>query len=161
MYGGGLRVSEVVRLRLEDLDENRGLIHIRAQEGRKARQTLLSTVALQAVKAYVNCYRPDQWLFPGATPGCHLSISTVEKVLATARKKADIPQKITPRIVRHSFAVHLLEAGINVRYVQVLIGHENVKSTQVYNLVSKKRYQQIQNPLDALFKEEVNKKMNP
>ena len=108
MYGGGLRVSEVVRLRLEDLDENRGLIHIRAQEGRKARQTLLSTVALQAVKAYVNRYRPDQWLFPGATPGRHLSISTVEKVLATARKKADIPQKITPRIVRHSFAVHLL-----------------------------------------------------
>jgi site-specific recombinase XerD len=76
-------------------------------------------------------------------------------------KKAEIPQKVTPRIVRHSFAVHLLEAGIDVRYVQVLIGHKNIKSTQVYNLVSRKIYQQIQNPLDALFKEEVNKKVNP
>ena len=94
-------------------------------------------------------------------PRPHLSISTVEKVLATARKKADIPQKVTPRIVQHSFAVHLLEAGINIRYVQALIGHENVKSTQVYDLVSRKTYQQIQNPLDALFKKDVNKKMNP
>ena len=113
------------------------------------------------MKAYVNRYRPDQWLFPGATPERHLSISTVEKVLARARKKAEIPQEVTPRIVRHSFAVHLLEAGIDVRYVQVLIGHKNIKSTQVYNLVSRKIYQQIQNPLDALFKEEVNKKVNP
>ena len=113
------------------------------------------------MKTYVNRYLPNQWLFPGSTPGRHLGISTVEKVLATAREKADIPRKVTPRTLRDSFAIHLLESGVSVRYVQALLGHENVKSTQVYNLVSRKTYQQIQNPLDALFKEEGNKKMNP
>jgi len=150
VYSAGLRVSEVVKLLIEDLDEERRLIRVRQAKGRKDRYTLLSYAALQGVKAYVEIYRPEKWLFPGQRPGRHLTARSAQKVITRAREKAGIPQQATMHTLRHSFATHLLEAGTDLRYIQELLGHKSSKTTEIYTHVSKKELGKIQSPLDAL-----------
>ena len=148
-YSAGLRVGEVIRLKVEDLDEQRRLIRVRGGKGRKDRYTLLSEVALQVVKAYQEAYRPKTWLFPGPKLGSHLSSRTVQKVLERAREKAGIPQHVTVHTLRHSFATHLLEGGTDLRYIQELLGHTSPRTTEIYTHVSQKDLGRIQSPLDA------------
>lgn len=150
VYSAGLRVGEVVRLRVEDLDEERGQIWVRGGKGRKDRCTLLSEVALQTVKAYRKSYRPENWLFPGLNGGRHLSVRSVQKVMERTKKKIDIPQQATVHTLRHSFATHLLENGTDLRYIQELLGHNNPKTTQIYTHVSRRELRRIQSPLDTL-----------
>jgi len=150
VYSAGLRVSEVVNLRPDDLDEERGLIRVRGGKGRKDRYTVLSNVAMQAVKAYQSSYPTGPWLFPGAEPIRHLTTRTVEKVLETARLKAGIPQHFSVHALRHSFATHLLEAGTDLRYIQELLGHSSSKTTEIYTHVSRKVIGKIVSPLDTL-----------
>ena len=150
VYSAGLRVSEVVNLRPDDLDEERGLIRVRGGKGRKDRYTVLSNVAMQAVKAYQASYPTERWLFPGAEPVRHLTARTVEKVLETARLKAEIPQHFSVHALRHSFATHLLEAGTDLRYIQELLGHSSSKTTEIYTHVSRKVIGKIVSPLDTL-----------
>ncbi|RMH20788.1 MAG: integrase, partial [Gemmatimonadetes bacterium] len=130
-YSAGLRVSEVVRLRPEDLDRERGLLHVRGGKGRKDRTTLLSEMALAFVDAYLQGYllgnSPGRWLFPGARPGRHLNARSVQKITAAARLRAGIEKPVTPHVLRHSFATHLLEAGTDVRLIQELLGHASVR----------------------------------
>jgi site-specific recombinase XerD len=148
-YSAGLRVSEVVRLRLDDLDRDRGVILVRGGKGRKDRCTLLSDTALALVDAYLEGVRPERWLFPGSHPGRHLSARSVQKVTAAARVRAGITKPLTPHILRHSFATHLLEGGTDVRLIQELLGHNSVRTTEIYTHVSQRHLRRIRSPLDA------------
>ncbi len=148
-YSAGLRVSEVVRLRPEDIDRDRGLIQVRAGKGRKDRCTLLSATALALVDAYLQGAHPGRWLFPGALPGRHLSARSVQKITAVARERAGITKPVTPHVLRHSFATHLLESGTDVRLIQELLGHASVRTTEIYTHVSRRQLGRIRSPLDV------------
>lgn len=148
-YASGLRVSEVVKLQVEDIDQERKMVRICGAKGRKDRYSLLSERALE-VLAYQAAFRPQYWLFPGADPDKHLTTRTVEKILENARLKAGIWQNFSVHTLRHSFATHLLESGVDLRYIQELLGHASSKTTEIYTHVSRKHLGNIQSPLDTL-----------
>jgi site-specific recombinase XerD len=147
-YSAGLRVSEVVRLSPEDLDRERGLLCVRGGKGRRDRVTLLSETALALVDAYLEGAPPGRWLFPGARPARHLTARSVQKVTAAARLRAGITKRVTPHVLRHSFATHLLERGTDLRFIQELLGHASVRTTEIYTHVSRRQLQSIRSPLD-------------
>jgi excisionase family DNA binding protein len=151
MYSGGLRVGEVVRLKPGDIDANRKLIHIRASKGRKDRYTLLSDVALQILREYWKKEKPEKWLFPSWNKEKHITERTVQKIFQNACKKAGIKKNVSVHSLRHSFATHLLESGIDLRYIQELLGHKSSKTTEIYTHVSTKNLSAIKNPLDSLL----------
>jgi site-specific recombinase XerD len=148
LYSAGLRVSEVVRLRPEDLDEGRRLIHIRGGKGRKDRYTLLANAALAAVKRYQEPGIVGPWLFPGGRPERHISTRSVQQVVEMARQRAGIKKQATAHTLRHSFATHLLEAGTDLRYIQELLGHASSRTTEIYTHVSRHVLGRIRSPLD-------------
>lgn len=148
-YGGGLRVSEIVNLRLEDLDPGRHTLYIRAAKGRKDRYTLLSDIAWTAVETYIRSERPRAWLFEGRRPGYHMSIRAVQGVFYSACRTAGIGKKVSIHALRHSFATHLLESGTDLRYIQTLLGHSSPSTTAVYAHVAKKDFLRISSPLDG------------
>lgn len=150
IYSAGLRVSEAVRLRAEDINEKRGLIRIHRGKGRKDRYTLLSGKALETLHEYQRVYHPEKWLFPGAKPGEHISPRTVQKVFEAAKRQAGINKQATVHTLRHSFATHLLEEGVDLRYIQELLGHKDLRTTQQYTHVSRKELGRIRSPLDNL-----------
>ncbi len=154
VYSSGLRVGEVVRLRPDDLDTERGLLHVRQGKGRKDRYVMLSAVAVEAVEEYVRFYEPTRWLFPGARPRRHLHERSVQHTFARACRKAGIRKHATVHTLRHSFATHLLEKGVNLRYIQELLGHKSPKTTQVYTRVAEGDLARIQSPLDDLMRDE-------
>jgi integrase/recombinase XerD len=156
-YGGGLRVSEVVRLRIEDIDSERNMIHIRRAKRQKDRYTLLGDAALAILRAYWKEYHPREWLFEGQSrkdgkPVSHLSKRSAEAIFEAAKTKAGIAKHVTFHSLRHSFATHLLEAGVDLRYIQELLGHESSKTTEIYTHVSQKKVEQIKSPLDEVMK---------
>ena len=130
----------------------RGLLHVRQGKGRKDRVVPLSTVALEALRLYRR-YRPtpDPWLFPGQRRGRHLSERSVQHVFAKARDRAGITKPATVHTLRHSFATHLHEAGIGLRYIQSLLGHRSSRTTEIYTHVSRADLANIQSPLDTLM----------
>ncbi len=148
-YSGGLRVSEIVNLRHEDLDRDRHTIYIRAAKGRKDRYTLLSDKAWEAVESYVRTERPRYWLFEGRTPGYRLSVRTVQGVFYSACRRAKIGKRVSIHALRHSFATHLLESGTDLRYIQTLLGHSSPSTTAVYTHVAKGDFLRIRSPLDG------------
>jgi len=150
IYSAGLRVSEVVRLRVSDIDGQRRLIRVRGGKGRKDRYTLLSEMVLKLLREYWKAYRPKDWLFPGQKEGSHLTTRTVEKILERARQRASIGKHCTVHTLRHSFATHLLEDGTDLRYIQELLGHKSSKTTEIYTHVSRKDLARIVSPLDRL-----------
>ncbi|MDT8342137.1 MAG: tyrosine-type recombinase/integrase [Longimicrobiales bacterium] len=147
-YSAGLRVSEVVRLRPEDLDRDRGLLHVRGGKGRKDRTTLLSATALSFLDAYLATAPGGRWIFPGGRPGRHITARSIQKVTAAACARADITKDVTPHVLRHSFATHLLESGTDVRLIQELLGHTSVRTTEIYTHVSQRHLRRIRSPLD-------------
>ncbi len=148
-YSAGLRVSEVVRLRIADLDRSQGLLHVRGGKGGKDRQTLLSATALALVDAYLASAPPAPWLFPGDRLERHLTTRSVQKFTAAAARRAGIAKPVTPHVLRHSFATHLLESGTDVRLIQELLGHASVRTTEIYTHVSRRQIGRIRSPLDA------------
>jgi site-specific recombinase XerD len=149
VYSAGLRVGEVVRLKTEDIDSNRKLIHIKGAKGRKDRYTLLSERALEILKQYLRKYRPEKWLFGGAREGRYLSARTADKIFRNACEKSGIKKDVSLHALRHSFATHLLEAGTDLRYIQELLGHSHCKTTEIYTHVSTKSLGKIISPLDT------------
>lgn len=149
-YSSGLRVGEVVRLRVQDLDPERQMICVRQGKGRKDRMTLLSEQAFEMVKRYCQQEQPDYWLFPGHTPGSHLTERTVQKVFAQAVIASGIKKQVSVHTLRHSFATHLLENGIDIRYIQELLGHQSTRTTEIYTHVSTKDIRRIKSPLDQM-----------
>ncbi|MHB1192818.1 MAG: tyrosine-type recombinase/integrase [Longimicrobiales bacterium] len=148
-YSAGLRVSEVVGLRIADLDRSQGLLHVRGGKGGKDRQTLLSATALAMVDAYLVGAPAAPWLFPGARPERHLTTRTVQKFTVAAARRAGITKPVTPHVLRHSFATHLLENGTDVRLIQELLGHASVRTTEIYLHVSQRQLGRIRSPLDV------------
>jgi len=151
LYSTGLRRGELVNLRISDIDIDRKQVFVRGGKGKKDRITLLSDQIIIALEKYGRLYKPQYWLFEGPkrkkyNPG------SVGIIVKTAAKKAGIKKKITPHVLRHSFATHLMEAGTETRYIQKLLGHKSLKTTAIYTHVSRQNLQKIMSPLDQIFK---------
>lgn len=149
-YSSGLRVGELVRLRIEDIDRERGLVRVRSGKGRKDRNTVLSTTALEQIDVYMKAMRPEGWLFPGGRGRGHLTERTVQHVFARAAKAARIERHASVHCLRHSFATHLLEDGVDLRYIQELLGHRSSRTTEIYTHVTRKDLARIMSPLDRI-----------
>ena len=150
VYSAGLRVGEVVKLKPEDIDSKRMLIHIKGSKGRKDRYTLLSEKTLEVLGAYWKKYKPEKWLFGGAKDERYLSIRSVQKIFEQACERAGIRKEVTIHCLRHSFATHLLEGGTDLRYIQELLGHKDSKTTEIYTHVSTQSLGKIKSPLDSI-----------
>ncbi len=150
MYSAGLRVGEVVKLKVADIDSDRCMIHVRGAKGRKDRYTLLSDVALEVLRMYWRLNRPEVWLFPGDRKDRHITIRSVQKVVEQTRRRAGIRKYFSAHTLRHSFATHLLENGTDLRYIQELLGHRSSKTTEVYTHVTKRDIVRITSPLDSI-----------
>jgi site-specific recombinase XerD len=152
IYSAGLRVGEVVKLTSQDIDSQRMLIHVVQGKGRKDRYTVLSEIALEQLRKYYKLYKPEKWLFPGQNEKEYLTTRTVERIFENACMAAKITKKVSVHSLRHSFATHLLEGGIDLRYIQELLGHESSKTTEIYTHVTEKSISKIQSPLDKMLK---------
>jgi len=147
LYSAGLRRSELLNLELGDIDSERMVIHIKDAKGNKDRYTLLSATLLEDLRVYFKQYRPKKYLFEGVG-GIPYSTSSVSTIVKRAAKKVKIAKTVTPHTLRHSFATHLLESGTDLRYIQLLLGHNSTKTTEIYTHVSTTNFNSIKNPLD-------------
>jgi integrase/recombinase XerD len=151
LYASGVRVSELVRLRSDDVEAERGMLRVRKGKGAKDRYTLLSDRAFRAVERYRAAHRPGKWLFPSASdPDRPMTTRTAQAIVRKTAAQAGLAGRVTPHILRHSFATHLLEAGTDIRYIQLLLGHASTRTTEVYTHVSRKDLARIRSPLDEL-----------
>lgn len=149
-YSCGLRVSEAVTLKLHDLDFSRSLIHIRESKGKKDRYVMLSKRAARLFKEYSRDYVLRIWLFPGRSPDNHLSIRSAQAVFEQARERSGICKQVSIHSLRHAFATHLLENGVDLRYIQELLGHQSSKTTELYTHVCRTDIKKIFSPLDQM-----------
>lgn len=125
-------------------------IRVTAGKGAKDRYTLLSEIALQVLREYFRAYKPKAWLFAGKDQTDHLSERSAQQIFQDARKKAGIAKQATFHTLRHSFATHLLEDGVDIRYIQELLGHGSIETTERYTHVTQKGMERIKSPLDRL-----------
>ena len=149
-YSAGLRLSEVVHLKIGDIHSQRMLIHIRHGKGDRDRYTLLSTRLLSELRQYWKVYRPESWLFPGRRPSDPLCDRTLQKVFYRCKHLAGIAGDFSIHSLRHSFATHLLENGVNIITIQRLLGHRHLSTTARYLHVTRKHLGQVRSPLDLL-----------
>lgn len=149
IYSAGLRRGEMLRMRVGDVDFNRGMVFIRGSKGRRDRQSILAQMLVPYLKKYLTEYKPAYWLFEGDKGGQY-SERSIQQVLMAAKKKAGIKKDATLHTLRHSFATHLLESGTSTRYIQVLLGHQSPKTTEIYTHVSRFALDKIKSPLDEL-----------
>lgn len=147
LYGSGLRRSELLNLKLNDIDSKRMLIRIEGAKGNKDRLTLLSKNALKDLRMYFKEWKPKEFLFEGRKGGKY-SPESVVQIVKQAANKAGIKQNVSPHILRHSFATHLLESNVDLRQIQVLLGHGSTKTTEIYTHVATNTFKTIKNPLD-------------
>lgn len=147
-YSAGLRAGEVVRLKVSEIDSKRMQIRVTAGKGAKDRYTLLSEATLRVLRDYFRAFKLKDWLFPGEERNDHLSERYAQKVFAEARKRARIAKPATFHSLRHSFATHLLEDGVDMRYIQELLGHGSIETTERYTHVTERGKQKIKSPLD-------------
>jgi integrase/recombinase XerD len=152
-YSAGLRVSEVVGLKLTDIDSDRMQIHIRNAKGKKDRYVNLSPVLLDILREYARSYqpRPRVFLFESEQTGTAYPTRTAQRIFQLAREKAAISKQVSFHSLRHSFATHLLEKGTDIRYIKEILGHFNIKTTERYLHVSRKNLANIVSPLDDLW----------
>lgn len=150
-YGAGLRISEACTLRVEDIDSKRMTLHIRDAKGGRDRLVPLPERVLFTLRRYWAAARPKgPELFPGKEPGHPISVDAVRYHLHKAALKAGIHKPVTPHILRHSFATHLLELGTDIRVIQMLLGHSSITTTLRYTRVTPKHIAQVQSPIDVL-----------
>jgi len=157
-YSAGWRVSEVVRLQVTDIESDPGrmLIRINQGKGHKDRYPLLSTRLLQELRTYWQLERQKPWLFPGHNPKRHMPSSTAGKSYNQARQRAGIAHGSGLHTLRHCFATHLLDAGVDPRPIQLLLGHPSLKTTARYLHVSRQQRAKVRSPLDLLCFAEAN-----
>jgi site-specific recombinase XerD len=149
-YAAGLRVSEVVRLQLTDVDAARMVLHVRCAKGRKDRLVPLSPLLLQRLRQHWLRHRPRQWLFPGRSPAGHISVGRVQRLCQRAMRAAGIAKKASMHTLRHSYATHLLEQGTDLPTLQKLLGHNQISTTLRYVHLSQAHLQRAPSPLDTL-----------
>ena len=150
LYSSGLRISEVINLKFEDLDSESMLIHIRDGKGAKDRMVPLAPNVLQLLRIYYKNYNPLIFLFNGAE-NKQYSATSIRRVLQRAVQKAFIKKTVTRHTLRHSYATHLLERGTDLRYIQVLLGHSSVKTTEIYTHVSTQNLQLVKSPIEEML----------
>ena len=149
MYSSGLRVSEVIHLHYDDISRTNMQIHVRDAKNRMDRYTILSKRCLDILTQYWFAKgRPRGILFPNKFTGNYLTVSTLEQVMRRAVSDAELSVKATPHSLRHSFATHLMEQGVDRQHIQTLLGHRDPKSTEIYLHVSNKSLMGIQSPFD-------------
>ena len=147
IYSAGLRISEVVNLKIADIDSKRKAIIIKGAKGKKDRNSILSDKLLINLRDYFKQYKPKVWLFEGQT-GEQYSETSIQHIFRNACNDAGIMKKATVHTLRHSFATHLLERGTDLRYIQELLGHSSSKTTEIYTHITRKGMEQIKSPLD-------------
>jgi integrase/recombinase XerD len=149
-YACGLRISEVVRLRVTDIDSQRGVLVVRQGKGQKDRLVPLSPALLAELRGHWRRYRPDGWLFPGQKRGRHLNVNAWQRLFARLVRPLGFAKAVSRHTLRHSYATHLLEAGVDVVTLQRLLGHRDLSTTARYLHVSTQHLQRTPSPLDAL-----------
>ena len=147
IYSCGLRLSELLDLKLSDIQSDRGVVSVRGGKGRRDRNTVLSDATLQLMRKYFKVYRPKEYLFEGQDGGRYAAKSVQQIV---KRAAVGIRRRVSPHTLRHSFATHLLEQGTDLRYIQALLGHSSPKTTEIYTHVSTKSIERIKSPIDRL-----------
>ena len=157
IYSGGLRVGEAVKLRVSDIDRERMTIRVRQGKGAKDRYTILGERALEVVREYWHACHPQSWLFPGEKAGNYLSTSSIQRAFRGSLTRAGISKRASVHTLRHSFATHLLERGIDLYFIQRLLGHTSSRTTSVYIHVARKNIAQIKSPIDFLDNHEKPK----
>jgi site-specific recombinase XerD len=150
IYAAGLRISEALHLKPEDIDSDRMLIRVRQGKGKKDRMVMLSPKLLEELRLYVRWARPHHWLFPGTDPTQPLCNRTLQRTCRLTGERAGITKRVTPHVLRHSFATHLLDAGTDLRVIQTLLGHRRLTTTAIYTHVSTRRLQATTSPLDRI-----------
>lgn len=155
LYAAGLRISELINLKIADIDSDRMLIRVVQSKRNKDRYVSLSEKILILLRNYFADYQPKEYLFNGPDGGQYTGES-IRLVLKAACKKAGIRKKVSPHTLRHSYATHLLENGVDLRYIQELLGHSKPETTMIYTHVTQKQLVTIKSPFDLLFKEKSN-----
>lgn len=149
-YGAGLRLSEVLHLKLSDIDSERMILRVDQGKGKKDRNIMLSPALLETLRAYWRESKPRVWLFPGQGGKRPLNATIIQRAFKQAKEQARIAKPVSFHSLRHSFATHLLETGVNVRTIQALLGHSSLGTTQRYTHVAGDYLRETRSPLDAL-----------
>jgi integrase/recombinase XerD len=149
-YGAGLRVSEVASLKVSDIDSKRMLLRVEQGKGRKDRHAMLSPQLLELLRDWYRIARPRLWLFPSRDPLQPLTTRQLNRAVHAAAHMAEINKRVTPHTLRHSFATHLLEQNIDIRVIQVLLGHAKLDTTALYTRVATNTIRAVMSPLDRL-----------
>lgn len=149
-YGGGLRLSELAHLEFADIHADRGVIRVNQGKGRKDRYTLLSPRLLQELRAYYRDYRPRRWLFENVSNTDSVPTGTIQRIFCTAKARAEVTRGHGIHSLRHSFATHLMEAGVSLPVIQRLMGHVQLSTTAKYLHVTSKHLDSLKSPLDLL-----------
>ena len=158
-YGAGLRISEAVSLKPSNIDSHRMLIRVEHGKGGKDRYAMLSPCLLEILRAYWRILRPSgPWLFPSWRPHLHLTAGAVQTVCREAWQRSGLGKRVTPHMLRHSFATHLLERGVDTRVIQELLGHSRIDTTARYIAVSPATISATASPLDQLLKPSKSKR---
>ncbi len=150
IYSAGLRLSECIHMKISSIDSKRMSIRIENGKGKKDREVMLSQSLLVLLKSYYKEYRPKNYLFEGQNNEMY-SARSVQLVFMQALKLANVTKRASVHSLRHSFATHLLEDGIDIRYIQVLLGHKNISTTQIYTHVATNQLRNIKSPLDKIL----------
>jgi site-specific recombinase XerD len=148
-YSSGIRLAECTNLRISDIDSKRMVIHIHGGKGAKDRYALLSPRTLGILREYYLKYRPKEWLFPGQIPGNPLHSRIVHEIVRSTAQKAGLDKTVSPHVLRHSFATHLLEGGTPLQVIQHLLGHARIDTTAIYTHVSTDMLRSVTSPFDA------------
>jgi len=149
-YGAGLRVSEIATLKVSDIDSKRMLLRVEQGKGRKDRYAMLSPQLLELLRDWYRAARPQGWLFPGQNPVNPMTTRQLTRACHAAAETAEIKKRVTPHTLRHSFATHLLEQNIDIRVIQVLLGHAKLETTAIYTHVATNIIREVMSPLDRL-----------
>ena len=149
-YGAGLRVSEVVSLKVSDIDSKRMMLRVEPGKGGKDRHAMLSPQLLELLRDWWRIARPRVWLFPGLDPINPMSTRQLNRACHAAAQMAEIAKRVSPHTLRHSFATHLLEQNIDIRVIQVLLGHAKLDTTALYTRVATNTIRDVMSPLDRL-----------
>jgi site-specific recombinase XerD len=149
-YGAGLRANEVVSLKVSDVDSTRMVIRVEQGKGRKDRYVMLSAHLLELLRAYWKAARPRGWLFPGRDPVQPLTTRQLNRACHAAAQAAGIDKRVSLHTLRHSFATHLLEQKVDIRVIQVLLGHKKLDTTALYSQVATKTIREVRSPLEQL-----------
>jgi len=149
-YGAGLRVSEVAALKVSDIDSERMMLRVDQGKGRKDRHAMLSPVLLELLRDWWRIARPIAWLFPGRDPLQPMSTRQLNRACHAAADMAQITKRVSPHTLRHSFATHLLEQNVDIRVIQVLLGHAKLETTALYTRIATNTIRAVMSPLERL-----------